>query len=153
MKNEQGDLEFEVVDNNKNAKLVKKDLKDSDKKSSSTAYNPFLHPNMQESADQKDNLAKKFGNPYDSIMFERSSQHKKNKGCFYFFKQLDNKILRPIFIYKYHEFVEKQPHYTFDDMLDEYRKIQDELAEAEDNLGIEIVGDTRGVTNRHSTRF
>ena len=36
-------------------------------------------------------------------------------------------------------------------MLDEYRKIQEELAEAEDNIGIDIIDDLREDINmRHS---
>lgn len=86
-----------------------------------------MHPNMDLSSNQKNsivNRAEKFGNPYDSAIFDdRSSIKGKKKGCFYFFKQLDNRIMRPVFIYKYHQLVEKQPHYTFGDMLDEYKKI------------------------------
>lgn len=85
------------------------------------------------------NRAEKFGNPYDSVIFDDNSQfNSKKKGCLYFFKELDNKIMRPVFIYKYHQLVEKQPYYTFGDMLDEYKKIQEELAEAEDNIDMEI---------------
>ena len=51
------------------------------------------------------NPAEKFGNPYDSVMFDERPV--KKKGCLYFFKELDNKIMRPVFIYKYHEMVEK----------------------------------------------
>ena len=65
-----------------------------------------MHPNMELSSNKKDSFAdraQKFGNPYDSVEFdERSSIRTRKKGCFYFFKQLDNRIMRPVFIYKYH---------------------------------------------------
>ena len=67
-------------------------------------------------------------------MFEsdQDEDYDKKKGCRYFFKELDNKILWPIFIYKYHDEVENAPYLTFNDMYDDYQDIQKELQEAED---------------------
>lgn len=65
-----------------------------------------MHPNMELSSNKKDsiiNRAEKFGNPYDSVIFDnRDSVKTQKKGCLYFFKQMDNRIMRPVFIYKYH---------------------------------------------------
>ena len=60
------------------------------------------------------------------MMFESddSGDYHRKKGCRYFFKFLDNKILRPIFIYKYHQNVENEPHINFGDMLEEYKNLQ-----------------------------
>ena len=84
-----------------------------------------MHPNLVEISDTgHDNKAKKFGNPYDSIAFDNDSDEdrsKKKRGCCFYFKQLDNRILRPLFIYKYDVLVKKQKPINFEEMLNEYK--------------------------------
>ena len=95
-----------------------------------------MHPNMVEIKEDEDegNAARKFGNPYDSIAFESDEESEKRKrGCCYYFRMLDNRILRPVFIYKYNAVVKKQKPINFEEMLEEYKQIQEELAKIEDD--------------------
>ena len=59
-------------------------------------------------------------------------EKKKKKGCTYYFKIIDNLVLRPIFIYKY-ELKKNLPEFNFNDMLQEYGEIKENI-EKEENL-------------------
>ena len=70
--------------------------------------------------ESQENRAQKFGNPYDSIILDGDNK----KGCCYYIKFFDRKILRPILIYKYNDIFEHAgKHIDFEEMLEEYKQI------------------------------
>ena len=66
-----------------------------------THYSEFKHPNMMTEVSER-----LYGSQGAQIQQEQGfyvDPEEENKGCGYYFKMFDDKILRPILIYKYNK--------------------------------------------------
>mmetsp|Transcript_5805 Transcript_5805/g.9937 ORF Transcript_5805/g.9937 Transcript_5805/m.9937 type:complete len:102 (+) Transcript_5805:1-306(+) len=84
-----------------------------------TMYQKFLHPNLE----QTDNE-------------ETTTNSKKESGLINFFNRIDDKYIRPIFVYKYNK---RKGRFNFEieDMLKEYKMIEEELDDLSSDEAIE----------------
>ena len=58
----------------------------------------------------------------------KARKEKSKKGCYAWFERIDEKYIRPCFIYKYDK-IKDRMELEFEDVLQEYKLIQQELDE------------------------